>query len=71
MDYKKKINNVLRQSCRPIDDLDKLINSEIKSAITAYSDWLRYNDEVFGDFGMNKISSDKLYNMFIDETKPQ
>ena len=70
MDYEKKITNVLRQSSRPIEDINKLINNEIKSAIISYSEWLRYDDEIFGDFGMNKISPDKLYNRFIDETKP-
>lgn len=70
MDYSKKITNILRQSSRPVEDINKLINNEVKTSIISYSDWIRYDDEIFGDFGMNKISTDKLYNRFIDETKP-
>lgn len=40
-----------------------------REEVLTFIEWLRYDDELFTLFGLNKISANDIYNRFLDETK--
>lgn len=44
-------------------------DKEIKREVINVLDWLKYQDDLLDLFIMNKISSEKVYNRYLDEVK--
>jgi hypothetical protein len=73
MDYTNKFGRVISETddiACAADECNKICNQEIKKIVINFADWLRYDDEIFGLYGENKITTENLYNRFLDELKP-
>lgn len=72
MDYTNKFGKVISETddiACAANECNKICNKEIMKIATTFADWIRYDDEVFGMYACNKISIEKLFTRFLDETK--
>jgi hypothetical protein len=72
MDYVNKFGGIINRVddvSIAAEDCNKFCNDKISEIAREFAEWLLYNDEVFSAYAMNKVSIDKLYNRFIDETR--
>jgi hypothetical protein len=49
--------------------MEKQVEKQIQERVIILLDWLKYDDEMLEKYVSGKISSDKIYNRFLDETK--
>jgi len=49
--------------------MSKEIDAYWKNEVINILEWLKYNDELFDRWIMNKISSKAVYNRYLDEMK--
>jgi hypothetical protein len=72
MDYTHQITRIIRENDNPIisaTQCNLLFKKEHRDLCVRFAEWLRYQDDVFDKYISNKIATDKLYLMFLDELK--
>lgn len=51
------------------ENCNNICNQAIRKTCIDFAEWLLYDDEVFSLYATNKITIDKLFNRFLDESK--
>jgi len=49
--------------------MEQKVEKQIKETVIVLLDWLKYDDEMLEQYITGKISSEKIYNRFLDELK--
>ena len=49
--------------------MEQKVERQVRETLIILLDWLKYDDEMLEKYVSGKISSDKIYNRFLDETK--